>query len=128
MNPPQRSRRFGDKSLLWQAADSAKGPGPAPRPRKRRQGRAGDEELPNRALAATASFYRTLHKEEEAIGRPGKTTVAKRDREKARQQKQREKDARRAQRKAEKESRAPRADGEDPDLEGLHWGPQPPLF
>lgn len=42
--------------------------------------------------------------------------------------KQREKDDRRAQRKAEKPEPRPRNDGEDPDLEGLRWGPQPPLF
>jgi hypothetical protein len=67
------------------------------------------------------------HKED-PIARPGKTTIAKRDREKAKQMKQREKDDRRAQRKAEKPEPRPHAGGEDPDLEGLRWGPQPPLF
>ena len=42
--------------------------------------------------------------------------------------KQREKEARRAQRKAEKNERSPRLDGEDPDLAGLRWGPQAPLY
>jgi hypothetical protein len=44
--------------------------------------------------------------------------------------KQREKEERRAQRKAEKTDRrpAPAKDGEDPDLAGLHWGPQAPLY
>lgn len=55
-------------------------------------------------------------------------TIAKRDREKAKQVKQKEKEARRAQRKAEKATRRAPADGEDPDLAGLKWGPQAPLF
>ncbi len=42
--------------------------------------------------------------------------------------KQREKEARRVQRKAEKSERRPHAEGEDPDLAGLHWGPQEPLY
>ena len=42
--------------------------------------------------------------------------------------KQREKEERRAQRKAEKSTRPPAQDGEDPDLAGLHWGPQEPLY
>ncbi|ALA57824.1 hypothetical protein [Nitrospira moscoviensis] len=42
--------------------------------------------------------------------------------------KQREKEERRAQRKAEKADRRPAEDGIDPDLEGLQWGPQPPMF
>jgi hypothetical protein len=42
--------------------------------------------------------------------------------------KQREKEERRAQRKAEKTDRRPAKDGEDPDLAGLHWGPQAPLY
>ena len=42
--------------------------------------------------------------------------------------KQREKDDRRAQRKAEKPERRTTDDGADPDLEGLQWGPQDPLF
>jgi hypothetical protein len=41
--------------------------------------------------------------------------------------KQREKDERRAQRKAVKPDRRSTG-GEDPDLEGLQWGPQPPLY
>lgn len=61
------------------------------------------------------------------MGGPGKTTLAKRDREKARRQKQREKEERRVQRKAAKLNR-PAQEGEDPDLAGLRWGPQPPLY
>src|SRR5918993_4690421 len=48
---------------------------------------------------------------EAAIGRPGKTTIAKRDREKAKQMKQREKDERRAMRKADKPDRRPAQNG-----------------
>jgi len=55
-------------------------------------------------------------------------TIAKRDREKAKQLKQKDKEARRAQRKAEKATRRPATNGEDPDLAGLKWGPQAPLF
>lgn len=42
--------------------------------------------------------------------------------------KQREKEARRAYRKAEKADRNPPPSGVDPDLEGLRWGPQAPLY
>jgi hypothetical protein len=62
------------------------------------------------------------------IGRAGKTTIAKRDREKAKQIQRREKDARREQRKSEKPARPSSAEGEDPDLAGLRWGPQEPLY
>lgn len=65
---------------------------------------------------------------EGSIARPGKTTLAKRDREKRKQMKQREKEARREQRKTEKADRRPHAEGEDPDLAGLRWGPQEPLY
>jgi hypothetical protein len=65
---------------------------------------------------------------EAAIGRRGKTTTAKRDREKAQKQKRREKEEQRAQRKANKRDRRPTQEGEDPDLAGLHWGPQAPLY
>ena len=59
----------------------------------------------------------------------GKTTIAKRDREKAKQVQRRDKDARREQRKTEKPDRPSTAEGgEDPDLAGLQWGPQEPLY
>jgi hypothetical protein len=67
-------------------------------------------------------------RKEVAIGRPGKTTLAKRDREKAQKMKQREKEARRIQRKAEKVDRPALSDGVDPDLVGIRWGPQEPLY
>ena len=54
----------------------------------------------------------TVPKKEDAIGKPAKTTLAKRDREKAKQMKQREKEARRVQRKAEKSERRPHAESE----------------
>ena len=68
------------------------------------------------------------HAKEGTIGRAGKTTIAKRDREKAKQIQRREKDARREQRKTEKPARPPNTEGEDPDLAGLQWGPQEPLY
>jgi hypothetical protein len=42
--------------------------------------------------------------------------------------KQREKEARRIQRKAEKVDRHALPDGADPDLIGIRWGPQEPLY
>ncbi len=42
--------------------------------------------------------------------------------------KQREKEARRLQRKAEKHDKPQGQNGEDPDLAGLQWGPQEPLY
>ena len=62
--------------------------------------------------------------------RPGKATLAKRDRERAKQAKRREKEERRAQRKADKKDnpRAQPQGGEDPDIAGMRPGPQPPLF
>jgi len=65
---------------------------------------------------------------EDAIGRAGKTTLAKRDREKALQRQRQDKEAKRALRKAEKASRPSAPEGEDPDLVGLRWGPQAPLY
>jgi hypothetical protein len=59
---------------------------------------------------------------------PGKTTNGKRDRERARQQKQREKEAQRVQRQANKRTPGRTSEVEDPDLAGLRWGPQEPLY
>jgi hypothetical protein len=39
-----------------------------------------------------------------------------------------EKEAKRALRKSEKRERGLTPDGEDPDLAGLRWGPQAPLY
>ena len=57
----------------------------------------------------------------------GSSTLAKREREKALQKVRQEKEAKRAPRKADKASRSSGPEGEDPDLIGLQWGPQPPL-
>ncbi|MGA6826040.1 hypothetical protein ACO9S2_00365 [Nitrospira sp. NS4] len=65
---------------------------------------------------------------EVTIARPGKTTMAKRDREKSIQAKRKEKEEKRAIRKNEKDVRGTTPEGEDPDLAGLRWGPQAPLF
>lgn len=54
--------------------------------------------------------------------------MAKRDREKSLQTKRKEKEEKRAQRKGEKDDRTSIPGGGDPDLEGLQWGPQPPLY
>ena len=58
----------------------------------------------------------------------GSSTLAKREREKALQKARQEKEAKRAIRKAEKATRKPVSEGEDPDLAGLRWGPQDPLY
>ncbi|MGE5235810.1 MAG: hypothetical protein ACM3O7_05645 [Acidobacteriota bacterium] len=51
--------------------------------------------------------------------------MAKRARERARQERQKTKSERRAQRRAEKLERSPLAPGEDPDIAGIVPGPQP---
>jgi len=63
------------------------------------------------------------------MGRPSKTTTAKRNRERELQMKRQEKEERRA-RQESKYRGAPsnKKEGEDPDLAGLRSGPQPPLF
>jgi hypothetical protein len=65
------------------------------------------------------------------MGRPGPATQAKRQRERAQKEKRKAKAEERALRKEEKtrnsESRL-LVPGEDPDLEGIVPGPQPPLF
>ncbi len=60
--------------------------------------------------------------------RTQKQTQTKRNRERGQQMKRQDKLARREQRKGENAARRPPTDGEDPDLEGLRLGPQPPLF
>lgn len=63
------------------------------------------------------------------MGKPSKTTMAKRNRERALQLKQQEKQERKALRKAQNADERPTSlEGEDPDLAGLHVGPQAPLF
>ncbi len=52
-------------------------------------------------------------------------SIAKRQKEKKRQDKQRDKDAKRAQRKTEKDTRVREPGEEDPDIAGIVPGPQP---
>lgn len=52
-------------------------------------------------------------------------TVQKREREKARLQRQKDKQARRAEAKDRKSSSLPRIGDEDPDIAGIRPGPQP---
>jgi hypothetical protein len=54
-----------------------------------------------------------------------KTTFMKRDKERARQQKQKDKELRRVEAKQLKENAGPRIEGEDPDIAGITPGPQP---
>jgi len=60
--------------------------------------------------------------------RTQKQTQTKRNCERGQQMKRQDKLARREQRKGENAARRPPTDGEDPALEGLRLGPQPPLF
>jgi hypothetical protein len=63
------------------------------------------------------------------MGKPSKTTTAKRNRERALQMKQKDKLERKAFKKVQNaEDRPQTLEGEDPDLAGLHVGPQAPLF
>ena len=55
-----------------------------------------------------------------------KATAEKRARERARQERQKLKNEKRAQRRAEKQDRPASGSGEDPDIAGIVWGPQPP--
>ena len=55
----------------------------------------------------------------------GRATFAKRQKEIARQERQKDKLARRAERKEVKETEGPRIEGEDPDIAGIIPGPQP---
>ena len=57
------------------------------------------------------------------MARPG---ANKRDKERARQQRQRDKEADRVQRKREKDAAGPPPPGVDPDIAGIVPGPQPP--
>ncbi|HVJ21532.1 MAG TPA: hypothetical protein VM686_39245 [Polyangiaceae bacterium] len=52
-------------------------------------------------------------------------SVNKRNKEKARQERQGDKAQRRAQRRDEKNNRPPPTPGEDPDIAGIVPGPQP---
>jgi hypothetical protein len=52
-------------------------------------------------------------------------SVNKRNKEKARQERQQDKAHKRSQRRIEKDNRPPVAPGEDPDIAGIVPGPQP---
>jgi hypothetical protein len=52
-------------------------------------------------------------------------TFLKREKEKARQQRQRDKEAQRLEAKERRASAGPRVEGEDPDIAGIKPGPQP---
>jgi hypothetical protein len=55
-------------------------------------------------------------------------TFLKREREKAKRERQLQKSAKRAEVAAARKSAGPRpADGEDPDIAGIRLGPQPPI-
>ena len=64
------------------------------------------------------------------MAKTAKTTQAKHARERNKQMKRKEKESRRVQRKEEKRAvvRPSARDGEDPDLAGMVFGPQPPLY
>ncbi|TKC98045.1 hypothetical protein [Polyangium fumosum] len=51
----------------------------------------------------------------------------KRQKERARQEKQREKSANKLERRKEKDTRGDQTPGEDPDIAGIVPGPQPPV-
>jgi hypothetical protein len=55
-------------------------------------------------------------------------TFLKRQKEMARQRKRQDKEARRQERKEEKLRSGPKPEGEDPDIAGIHPGPQPKPF
>ncbi len=63
------------------------------------------------------------------MAKPGPTTQAKRNRERAQQERRQEKEAKKSHRKdLNKKERADKiAGGIDPDLEGIQPGPQPPM-
>jgi hypothetical protein len=62
------------------------------------------------------------------MGGKSRTSVTKRQKEQARQQRRMVKEQRREQRAAEKEARPAGAEGEDPDIAGIVPGPQPHPF
>ena len=62
------------------------------------------------------------------MGGKSRTSVTKRQKEQARQQRRNVKAARREQRAAEKGARPEGIEGEDPDIAGIVPGPQPHPF
>jgi len=62
------------------------------------------------------------------MGGKSRTSVTKRQKEQARQQRRLVKEQRREQRALEKTERGPGVEGEDPDIAGIVPGPQPHPF
>lgn len=62
------------------------------------------------------------------MGGKSRTSVTKRQKEQARQQRRLQKEQRREQRAAEKGQRPEGIEGEDPDIAGIVPGPQPHPF
>lgn len=62
------------------------------------------------------------------MGGKSRTSVTKRQKEQARQQRRQNKEMRREQRAAEKGTRPEGVEGEDPDIAGIVPGPQPHPF
>ena len=62
------------------------------------------------------------------MGGKSRTSVTKRQKEQARQQRRLVKEQRREQRAQEKSERGPTVEGEDPDIAGIVPGPQPHPF
>ncbi len=62
------------------------------------------------------------------MGGKSRTSVTKRQKEQARQQRRLVKEQRREQRALEKSERGPTTEGEDPDIAGIVPGPQPHPF
>jgi hypothetical protein len=62
------------------------------------------------------------------MGGKSRTSVTKRQKEQARQQRRLVKEQRREQRALEKSERGPGVEGEDPDIAGIVPGPQPHPF
>jgi len=59
------------------------------------------------------------------MARKSRQTFQKRDKEKARQQKNKDKAVRRLEAKQRRADSGPRLEGEDPDIAGIRPGPQP---
>ena len=57
----------------------------------------------------------------------GHPSINKRQKERARQERQREKEQKREERKRDKANKPAGAPGEDPDIAGIVPGPQPPV-
>ncbi|HEV8488029.1 MAG TPA: hypothetical protein VGV87_31200 [Blastocatellia bacterium] len=59
------------------------------------------------------------------MAKKSRPTFQKREKEKARQQRQKDKEVRRSEAKERQGVRGPRLEGEDPDIAGIRPGPQP---